>query len=275
MESTELNHEPEANPAYRSGFFTHEQVAYLDNFRAIEWARHYKQRTFSYLNAKQGEHILEVGCGTGDDARLLAQTVGPRGKVVGIDAGQDMIAEANRRSENLDLPIEFFVGDVHNLDFPDNTFDGCRADQVFQHVGDPRRGLSEMVRVARSGARIVICDPDWGTLAIDAEDRDLTRRILTVRMDAFRSGWVGRQLPALFKEHGLKDLFVSADTFILTDFVMANRIWQLQKTTERAQKSGVISQEEAARWLGGLEKANQQNLFFGAVTGFAVVGVKP
>jgi ubiquinone/menaquinone biosynthesis C-methylase UbiE len=275
MEAIDPSDEFEAHQLPGSRFFTHEQVAYLDNFGAIEWTRNYKQRTVSHLQVKEGDHLLEVGCGTGDDARLLAQIVGETGKIVGVDAGQDLIAEAKKRSENLRLPVEFFVGDVHSLDFPDSTFDGCRADQVFQHIGDPRKGLSEMVRVARSGARILICDPDWGTLAIDAEDRYLTRRILTARSEAFRSGWVGRKLPALFKEQGLRDICVSADTFMLTDFAMANRIWQLQSTVERAQRNGVISPEEATAWLSGLEKADREKRFFGAVTGFAVVGVKP
>jgi SAM-dependent methyltransferase len=255
--------------------FNQNQVAYLDNFRGLEWAHSYKMRSFEYLDVQPGDSILEVGCGAGDDSLALAQRVGPNGRVVGIDAGADMVAEAKRRAENSHLPVEFFVQDACNLEFPDNTFDGCRADQVFQHVGDPRKGVSEIIRVARPGAQVVICDPDWETLAIDAVNKKITRQIVNYRCDVFRSGWIGRQLPALFKSLGLADIFVSADVFIITDFSLANKLWRLRDTAGQACKAGAISEQEASDWLSQLEEADRKGLFFGAVTGFAAVGRKP
>src|SRR5205085_9998864 len=119
---------------------------------------------------------VEGGGGGWEDRLVLGRRGGPTGRVVGIDAGEDMITEAKRRAETSNLPVEFFVQDACNLEFPDSTFDGCRADQVFQHVGDPRKGVSEIIRVARPGARIVICDPDWETLAIDSANKKIDRK---------------------------------------------------------------------------------------------------
>jgi ubiquinone/menaquinone biosynthesis C-methylase UbiE len=255
--------------------FNQNQVGYLDNFRGLEWAHAYKMRSFQYLDVEPGDSILEVGCGTGDDSLALAQIVGPGGRVVGIDAGEDMISEAKKRAENSNLPVEFFVQDVCNLDFPDNTFDGCRADQVFQHVGDPRKGVSEVIRVARPGARIVICDPDWETLTIDSTNKEVTRKIINYRCDAFSSGWIGRRLGGLFKSLGLADVFVNADVFVITNLSLADRFWRLRQTAERASKAGAISEQDASDWVSQLEEADRNGLFFGTVTGFAAVGQKP
>jgi ubiquinone/menaquinone biosynthesis C-methylase UbiE len=255
--------------------FVQSQVAYLDNFRGLEWAHAYKLRSFEYLNIEPGDSILEVGCGAGDDSLALAQMVGPNGRVVGIDAGEDMISEAKKRAENSNLPVEFFVQDACDLDFPDNTFDGCRADQVFQHVGDPRKGVSEIIRVARPGARIVICDPDWETLAIDSANKAVTRKIVNYRCDVFRSGWIGRRLAGLFKSLGLVDVFVNADVFVITDLSLANKLWRLRETAERATEAGAISEQDASDWISQLEEADRNGLFLGAVTGFAAVGQKP
>jgi ubiquinone/menaquinone biosynthesis C-methylase UbiE len=264
-----------AGKAPASLSFKQNQVAYLDNFRGLEWAHAYKMRSFEYLDVEPGDSILEVGCGAGDDSLALAQMVGASGRVVGIDAGEDMISEAKKRAENSNLPVEFFVQDACNLDFPDNTFDGCRADQVFQHVGDPRKGVSEVIRVARPGARIVICDPDWETLAIDSADKKVTRKIVNYRSDVFRSGWIGRQLAGLFKSLGLADVFVRADVFTITDFSLANKLWRLRDTAGQACKGGAISEQDASDWISQLEEADRNGLFFGCVTGFAAVGRKP
>jgi SAM-dependent methyltransferase len=163
---------------------------------------------------------------------------------------------------------------VCNLEFPDNTFDGCRADQVFQHVGDPQRGISEVIRVARSGARIVICDPDWETLVIDSANKTVTRKIVNYRCDVFRSGWIGRQLAGLFKSLGLVDVSVNADVFLINDLSLANRLWRLRDTAQRASEAGAISVEDASAWISQLEEAERNGLFLGAVTGFAAVGQK-
>ena len=264
-----------AGKAPASLSFMQNQVAYLDNFRGLEWAHAYKMRSFEYLDVEPGDCILEVGCGAGNDSLTLAQMVGPTGRVVGIDAGEDMISEAKKRAENSNLPVEFFVQDACSLDFPDNTFDGCRADQVFQHVGDPRKGVSEVIRVARPGARIVICDPDWETLAIDSANREVTRKIVNYRADIFRSGWIGRQLAGLFKSLGLADVFVSADVFVITDFSLANKLWRLRDTAGQASKAGAISEQDASDWISQLEEADRNGLFFGCVTGVAAVGKKP
>lgn len=120
------------------------------------------------LGLSPGARVLEVGCGTGDDARLLAALVGQDGRIVGIDASEAMIGVAQERSSDSSLPVEFALGDVRALKFPDSAFDACRCERVLMHVdGDPPRGIEEMVRVTRPGGRIVILDLDWDTLLLD------------------------------------------------------------------------------------------------------------
>lgn len=250
-------------------------VHYLDTVSAMELFQAYKRRTFALLNVREGHHLLDVGCGTGDDVRVLAQIVGSTGRVVGVDNSETMIAEARKRAEGLNLPVEYRVGDAHNLDFADNTFGGCRADRVFQHLEDPWQALAEMIRVVRPGARIVVVDPDYETLVVDVPDRALTRKILNFYCDSIRNGWIGRRLPGLFKKSGLTDIAVITDTLVLTDYALANQIFEFESTVERAQEAGVVSAAAAANWLDRLEEASQAGRFFLAVTGFGVSGRKP
>src|ERR1035437_11203208 len=62
-----------------------------------------KQRMIALLEVAPGAKVLDVGCGTGDDARVLANLVGPTGQVIGIDQSTTMIAEAAQRTLDCEL----------------------------------------------------------------------------------------------------------------------------------------------------------------------------
>ncbi|MFN2557956.1 MAG: class I SAM-dependent methyltransferase [Nitriliruptorales bacterium] len=101
-----------------------------------------------------GEQVLDVGCGTGIVARLAAPSVGPSGRVVGIDISPDMLAVA--QASVGDLAVEWKEADAHNLPFPDASFDVVLSQQVVQFLPDRRRALTEMRRVLRPGGRTLV-----------------------------------------------------------------------------------------------------------------------
>lgn len=252
-----------------------EYVSYLDAVSAQEAIQAYKRQTFSLLAVRDGSHVLDVGCGTGDDALAIAELVGTTGQVVGIDSSAVMIEAAQQRAAGRALPLTFAVGDVHHLSFANETFDGCRADRVFQHLAHPDQALRELVRVAKPGAAIVIADPDWETLAIDASDASVTRRVVEEVCSDTRNARMGRQLPRLFRQAGLVDVGVVPVTPILGDYALANQIYELEESVARALSSGTISADEAEHWIRGLQEADRAGEFFCAITGFIVAGRKP
>jgi ubiquinone/menaquinone biosynthesis C-methylase UbiE len=248
-------------------------IRFLDRASAEESFKAYKRRTFALLDLHEGHHVLEVGCGTGEDARALAQQVGRGGRVVAVDSSQAMIDEARQRALPLRLPLEFRLGDAHHLDFPDNSFDGCRSDRTFMHLHDPRQALAEMVRVARPGAWVIIFEVDFETLTVDVPDRPLGRKVMNSWCDSVRNGWLGRHIPALFREAGLRDLNVIPHTLMLTYDLAITLIGPA--TVESARQAGVLSEGDAASWLNYLEQARQSESFFSTLGGFIVVGRKP
>ena len=207
---------------------------------------------FDLLAVQAGETILEVGCGTGGAVRALASQVGQQGRVIGIDASATMIAEAEKRAAGVDLPIEFRVADAHALPFPDNSFDGCYADGVFEILPDPRRALTEMVRVLRPGGRLVIPGPDADGSVIDAADRDVTRRFIHFMSDYESNGWIGRQLPGYALELGLEEINVVPLTGIVTDFTFAYDLW-FRDSLAHARAVGVLSPTEVTAWVADQE----------------------
>lgn len=249
-------------------------VRYLDTVSALETAQRMKRQTYNLLKVREGYHLLDVGCGLGEDVRELAQRVGSAGRVIGVDSSETMIAEARKRSEGMNLPVDFFVADAQQMKFPDNTFDGCRADRIFVHLDNPLLALIEMVRVARLGAHLVVLDADWETLVVDIPDRTITRKLLSFFCDSSGSRWIGRQLRRLFLEAGLTGVRVFADTLILSDYTQASQIFKLQETAAHAQAAGIISAGEVTSWLNSLKQAHLAGKFFSALTFFCASGCK-
>jgi ubiquinone/menaquinone biosynthesis C-methylase UbiE len=233
----------------------------------------YKRASFARLALAEGDHVLDVGCGTGDDARAIAALV--RGvAVVGIDRSEERVREAQAQTLGLPRPVEFRVGDAYTLPFEDASFDACRADRVFHHLVDPLRALREMVRVARAGGRVVVCDTDYDALIVEAgAGPALARRILQHHADRMESGRVGRQLPALLRDAGLRDVAVEAYAAVATAY--DEEVLKLRDKAARAVEAGVIAPADADRWAAALDAADRSGRFLCASIVLTASGRRP
>lgn len=243
----------------------------LDTADQIESFQLCKQRMLELLQVKAGDHILDVGCGLGHEVRRLAQIVGSSGRVVGFDYSEVMLKEARKRTEGLNLPIEYYQGDAQALNFPDNSFAGCRSERVFSYLSNPQAAVAEMVRVLRPGGHIVIIDFYLDGTVVDSRDQNLTRRIIHYLSDSFPNGTIGAKLPAIFRDSGLDEITIVPHTLLPTyEFFTFIYNGVLNKATD----TGVISESELSWWKNELEKAHKVGKFFAAFTGFIVSGRK-
>ena len=162
---------------------------------------------------------------------------------------------------------------AHPCRFPDDAFDGCRAERVFQHIANPEAALAEMVRVTRPGGVIVVIDADHGMLAVNGGNRELTRRILSVWSDAITNGWIGRQLPGLFARHGVRDVSILPSASVHT--AIGSHRGALRRCADVAARRGVVSADEAAAFMEDLEALDRRGEFFLSGAIFSVAGRKP
>ena len=133
---------------------------YHDTFSFRGQLRELRQRTATMARLQPGDAVLDVGCGTGTLALEVARRVGSAGRVAGIDPGTEQIARARSKAARGHLPIEFQIGVIEQLPFPDQTFDVVLSTLMMHHLPHPlkRQGLAEIARVLKPGGRLVIAD---------------------------------------------------------------------------------------------------------------------
>jgi ubiquinone/menaquinone biosynthesis C-methylase UbiE len=249
-------------------------VRYLDAVSSLHPLQRLKSHSYDLLHPREGRRFLDLGCGVGDDVRALAAHVGTTGRVLGIDSSNVMIAEARKRSEGLNLPMDFAVADVLRTGLPDNSFDGCRAERLFVHLANPAAALLEMVRVTKPEGCLVVLDADWQTLIVDSKRKTVTRKLFDFFCDTGNSRWIGRQLRGLFVATGLNDISIAADTLILTDLAVADTVFKLSELVKQASATGAVSVAEADSWFRELKQSDERGTFFAALTIFCIGGIK-
>jgi ubiquinone/menaquinone biosynthesis C-methylase UbiE len=186
-----------------------------------------------------------------------------------------MIDKATKRAQEAGADIEFQVGDAHDLSqFSNDYFDAARSAAVFHVLKSPEKAVKEMARIVKPGGRVGCMESDAETISIDHPDVSLTRQILNYHCDnKHQSGWVGRQLPGLFKRAGL-EVHVAPATVVFMNHALANLILGFEKVANKMQVEGHISQKDAQGWLSDLTHYDSQGLFFASITGFITKGIK-
>jgi ubiquinone/menaquinone biosynthesis C-methylase UbiE len=111
------------------------------------------KRLVDGLEIAAGQHVLDVGCGTGRLARYIAERVGASGRVVGIDPLADRIALAREHGTAKNLAFE--VGQAEDLSaFADESLDTVTMSAVFHWVENKPKALAEVRRVLRKGGKL-------------------------------------------------------------------------------------------------------------------------
>jgi hypothetical protein len=118
----------------------------------------------------------------------------------------------------------------------------------------------------------VVADGDLDLIAIEIPERALARKVIHAACDQMVQGWIGRQMPRLFKQAGLSDIRVQGRLMPL-DYAFFQMVFG--GILQRAQAAGAVSAEELTRFWSALEQAEQAQHFYAAVGGFIVSGRKP
>jgi ubiquinone/menaquinone biosynthesis C-methylase UbiE len=143
--------------------------------RVIRWAPYYdlftniltlgqsqrlRRMTVDHALIKPGDSVLDVGCGTGEVTIPAKIRAGQTGHAYGIDPAPEMIATARSKAARKGLAIDFRVGVIEALPFPDASMDVVTSSLMMHHLSDDLRvrGLAEIYRVLKPGGHLLVFD---------------------------------------------------------------------------------------------------------------------
>jgi ubiquinone/menaquinone biosynthesis C-methylase UbiE len=243
---------------------------------AAQFLREEKLLTYTAMHIQAGQRLLDVGCGPGVDTVALAELVGESGSVDGVDTDATLVAEAERHASAAGIHgrVHHHVADALALPFDAQTFDAVRGERIFQHLGDPRAALAEMLRVTRPGGWIVVLDTDYSSFTVDSDQTDLERRLALAAAQSVRSGYVARKLYRMFTDQGLSDISVTVRPATFPRYEFA-RGALLDLIEPGALASGIVTEEQLHSWHAELERADARNTFFACLNMILVSGCKP
>lgn len=131
----------------------------INDLQSFGLHRYWKGRLLNLANMKPGERALDVCCGTGDISFGLAKS---GAEVTGLDFSKPMLEVANRRRNSEEVTrgykLRFLEGDAQNLPFNNSSFDVVTVGYGLRNLPSWQRGLEEMYRAAKAGARILVLD---------------------------------------------------------------------------------------------------------------------
>ena len=131
----------------------------LNDLLSLGLHRVWKRQAVAWLRPRAGQRLLDLCCGTGDLALVLAARVRPGGAVLGLDAAAAPLGLAARRAARQPwLPLSWRQGDAQATGLPAASFDGAVIAYGLRNLADPAAGLVELRRLLRAGARAAVLD---------------------------------------------------------------------------------------------------------------------
>ncbi len=189
------------------------------NLMTLSQASRLRRLTVDQALLQPGETLLDVGCGTGGVTIPAKMRVGIRGSAAGIDPDPQMIARARRKAKRAGIEIDFRVGVIESLPFPDETFDVATSSLMMHHLPEQLQveGLAEIRRVLKPEGRILIAD-------MTRPSNSFVKRFFTLLVHHGHGIQFGNEdLPKLMREAGFEKVEQLDAHFLTIGFVRAKK----------------------------------------------------
>lgn len=206
------------------------------------------------LNIQSGMSVLDAGCGSGAITRRFARKAHP-GKVTGVDFDKTFLEYAKSIAADEGIEnVEYELGDIDNLSYPDGSFDLTYCRLVLMHVKDTVETIKELGRVTREGGIVAISDVD--------DDASILYPFMPTMMDNWKKygQWaktmkmdrhIGRQLFSILSQAGLEGIKIIPISICITQetpeqlkMFLSVPVQLVEEAKEMLLKEGIITEDE-------------------------------
>ncbi len=215
-----------SNLAFRVRYLRRSRELYRRYLESKPWV---KQLYSSFFNIRRGQQIVEVGCGTGDFTRYLAEISHGRARILGIDSNEKSVtaAIADSRKARLSRVTSYRTGDVYKIPLDDGYADLACCRTLLMHLPDPLRAIREMARITTIGGSVVAVEGGRMVSFYDPDDEDyskLAEQAYSAWVDGIKKlegkeFKIGEKLPGIFRKAGLSSIRaeIQADAWLYSD----------------------------------------------------------
>jgi SAM-dependent methyltransferase len=252
-----------------------QMIEFLDIQDAMPAARRLRDWAIKKAAVGAGDHVIDLGSGTGTMSTELALLVAPAGSVTGIEPNAPLRALADHRAGAAGVGnVSFVDGLAAALPFDDSSVDLVWCERVLQHLTDPQSAIDEIARVLRPGGRAVLLDSDYGTRIVSDLDPDLAAAFSRASLGPIANPYAARQIPAQVRAAGLElDSDVGSSAFVFSSEILL-RTQVLRRDADDAVESGGLTRDAVEEAVRAVHEAAERGLAFAAITVFGFVARK-
>ncbi len=250
-----------------------------------------RQRMIRDICFKRGSIVVDAGCGPGLWTPLLAQAIGYKGHIVGVDISPEALITAHKRmcGKWYERMVQYKQSLLEQLPVPFGSVDIIFSANVSQYLPDPVTTFAAMGNYIAPGGRLVIKDIDFGTMRFHNVDAGLQARIFQAREHweqqrvdagyAFEDSWVGSKLACYLKAAGYEEVQEKSYRIVRKFPLSQDFRYYLQGIAEWFVSEGapLLNQEDIIHWLqcftGEEQCALDMDSFISEETEYVVTGV--
>ena len=191
-----------------------------------------------FAKIKEGDTVIDLGSGAGNDAFVARKLTGEKGKVIGIDFTEAMIARARDNAEKLGLNnVEFRQGDIEDIPVTANKADVIVSNCVLNLVPNKHKVFSEVYRVLKPGGHFSISD-----IVLEGELPARWKEVAELYAGCVSGAIQKSEYLGIIEEAGFKNIALQKDkTIIIPDEILSNYLSVGEITEYKKGKTKITS----------------------------------
>ena len=172
-----------------------------------------------FAKIEVGDTVIDLGSGAGNDAFVARKIAGDKGKIIGIDFTDAMIARARENAEKLGLNnVEFRLGDIEDMPVTSNKADVIVSNCVLNLVPNKHKVFSEVYRVLKPGGHFSISD-----IVLEGELPAKWKEVAELYAGCVSGAIQKSEYLGIIKEAGFKNISLQKDkTIVIPDEILAS-----------------------------------------------------
>ncbi|RCW38921.1 arsenite methyltransferase [Marinilabilia salmonicolor] len=191
-----------------------------------------------FAQIKEGDHVLDLGSGAGNDCFVARTQTGDSGRVTGLDFTEAMIQKAYENLKKTGFKnIEFVQGEIEEMPFPDSSFDVVISNCVLNLVPDKQKAFSEIFRVLKPFGHFSISD-----VVISGDLPEGLKKDAEMYAGCVSGAICKKEYISIVKRQGFSGITVQKEKeIVLSDEVLLNHISADELETFKQSASGIFS----------------------------------